>query len=249
MLVDLVCSLVLVAVAASLAGAYAVHAAVAGRARHARVVAEGRSALLGSAFLEMLYWGVVPVATALARVGVSADGVTWASLVLGVGAGVALGAGHFGLGALLATVSAAGDAIDGFVARATGTASNRGELLDAAVDRYVEFAFLGGVALALRDSAPLFLLTLAAMVGSFMVSYSTAKAEALGVRPPRGAMRRTERAVVLITGACLTPIAASLRPSYAAAPIGCAVALVAVLGNLSAIIRFAAVRAGAGAEQ
>jgi CDP-diacylglycerol--glycerol-3-phosphate 3-phosphatidyltransferase len=240
---DLAFSLVVLVAAALVSAAYAVRVAVAGRARHARLVAEGPSALLGSSFLEMLYWGVVPVATRMARAGISADEVTWASLALGVGAGIALGAGHFGVGALLATISAAGDAIDGFVARATGTASGRGEVLDAAVDRYVEFAFLAGVAIALRGSAPLLLVTLAAFAGSFMVSYSTAKAEALGVHVPRGSMRRTERAVVLIAGACLTPVVASLRPSFALAPIACALALVAFLGNLSAILRLAAIRA------
>ena len=245
---DLVFSLAMVAAAALLAAAYGARAAVSGRARHARVAAEGESALLGNGFLEMLYSSVVPVGTMLARAGVSADDVTWASLAFGVGAGFALGAGHFGVGALLAMISAAGDAIDGFVARATGTASQRGEVLDASIDRYVEFAFLAGVAVALRESAPLFLLTLAAIIGSFMVSYSTAKAEALGVHPPRGSMRRTERAVVLIAGACLTPIAAAWHPSYAVAPIAFAVGLVAVLGNLSAIARLAAIRAGAGAE-
>ena len=42
-----------------------------------------------------------------------------------------------------------------------------------------------------------------------MVSYSTAKAEALGVEPPRGAMRRQERAVYFVLGAALVPIVAA----------------------------------------
>jgi CDP-diacylglycerol--glycerol-3-phosphate 3-phosphatidyltransferase len=243
---DLFFSLVILAVAVCVLAAYSVRVVLLGQARSARVAAEGHSALLGSAVLEMLYWSVVPVAELMARAGVSADAVTWTSLGFGLAAGVALGAGHFGLGALLALISVAGDAIDGFVARATGTASGRGEVLDAAVDRYVEFAFLAGVAVALRKSEPLLLLTLAALTGSFMVSYSTARADALGVRISRGPMRRTERAVVLISGACLAPIAASWRPSYEAVPIAGAVALVAVLGNLSAIYRLAAIRSVAG---
>jgi CDP-diacylglycerol---glycerol-3-phosphate 3-phosphatidyltransferase len=242
---DLILSLGILATVALVGGAYAVRVAVSGRAQHARVLAEGESALLGSRVPEMLYWSMVPVASALARAGISADMVTWGSLAIGVGAGVALGAGHFGAGALLATISAAGDAVDGFVARATGTASERGEILDAAVDRYVEFAFLAGVACAFHESVPLLFLTLAAIAGSFMVSYSTARAEALGVVPPRGSMRRTERAVVLITGACLTPIVASWRASYEMAPMAAALALVAVLGNASAVARFAAIRAKA----
>jgi hypothetical protein len=38
------------------------------------------------------------------------------------------------------------------------------------------------------------LIALGAIAGSFMVSYSTAKAEALSVEAPRGSMRRSERA-------------------------------------------------------
>jgi len=193
--------------------------------------------------LDMMYWSVVPVAAAMARVGISADAITWGSLTLGVGAGVAMGTGHFGAGAFLGTISAAGDAVDGFVARASGTASDRGEVLDAAADRYVEFAFLAGVAIAFRASGPLLLLTLAAMVGSFMVSQSTARAEALGVHPPRGPMRRTERAVVLILGACFSPIVAWRWPSCGSMPMAGALALVAFLGNLSAVTRLAAIRA------
>jgi CDP-diacylglycerol--glycerol-3-phosphate 3-phosphatidyltransferase len=239
---DRILSIAMLSVLALVCATYAVRVALRGRTRHERVAAEGGSELFGGALFELLYWSVVPVARAMVRVGISADAVTWASLAFGVAAGVALGAGHFGLGALLALVSASGDAVDGFVARATGTASSRGEVLDAAVDRYVEFAFLAGVAVAFRQSVFLLLLTLAAITGSFMVSYSSARAEAAGVRPPRGPMRRTERAIVLISGACLAPLAAWWRPAYGTVPMVVAVALVAVLGNASAIARLAAVR-------
>lgn len=240
---NLVLSLAILATAASIAAAYAVRVVLFGRTTHARVVAEGRSPLLGSGVLEMLYWSVIPVAGAMVRGGVSADAVTWASLALGVGAGIACGAGQFGVGALLAILSAAGDAVDGFVARETGTASDRGEVLDAAADRYAELAVIAGVAVSLRESAPALLLALAALGGSFMVSYTTAKAEALGVRLPRGPMRRTERAVVLILGMCLTPVAGALNPHYARSPIVAALGLVAVLGNASVITRVTAMRA------
>ena len=99
-----------------------------------------------------------------------------------------------------------GDILDGQVARMTNTGSDRGELLDAAVDRYTEFAFLGGLLLFYRTEVSLMVLTLAALVASFMISYTSAKAEALHVNPPRGLMRRHERAIYLITGAGLTAL-------------------------------------------
>ena len=70
----------------------------------------------------------------------------------------------FGLACLLATFSTIGDILDGQVARLTNTGSDRGELLDAAVDRYTEFAFLAGLAIYFRDSVALMLLTMAALL-------------------------------------------------------------------------------------
>ena len=249
---DLLCSLSILAALALLALTYGARVAFRGRARSARVDREGKSALLGKGAMEMMYWTVTPLGAGLARLGVSANAVTWASLAVAVAAGVALGAGHFGLGAVLALVSAAGDALDGFVARATGTASDAGEVLDAAVDRYVELAFLGGVAVALRGSVPALVLTMLAIAASFMVSYSTAKAEALQIEPPRGSMRRTERAVVLVTGAGLTPLFALLPfvraratsdEAWSHAPMIAALAIVAVVGNTSAVRRLASIAA------
>jgi CDP-diacylglycerol--glycerol-3-phosphate 3-phosphatidyltransferase len=240
---DLAISLSLAGAAALLGVVYALRLALRGRSRHARVDAEGKSALVGKGLMEMLYWSISPWASWLARAGVSANAVTWASLVVGLAAGVSLGLGHFGLGALLATIACAGDAVDGFIARATGTSSDAGEVLDAAIDRYVELAFLAGVGVAFRESVPLLVLTMAAIGASFMVSYSTAKAEALHVEPPRGSMRRTERAIVLIAGAWLTPIAGAIREGWQVAPMLGALGLIAIAGNFSAAARFSAIRA------
>jgi len=136
-----------------------------------------------------------------------------------------------------------GDALDGLVARRTGTASVAGALLDASVDRYEEFFFLGGLAIHFRESTPMLALTLLALAGSFMVSYGSAKAEALGVPVPPGAMRRAERAVFLCAGVAATPVFAwatadSDLPDWAArAPLLAALASIAVVANVSAVRR------------
>jgi CDP-diacylglycerol--glycerol-3-phosphate 3-phosphatidyltransferase len=150
--------------------------------------------------------------------------------------------------AALAAVSASGDGLDGMIARRTKTASEAGDVIDSAADRYSELAFLGGVAFALRESSPLLVLSLLAILASFMVSYSTAKAQALQLPAPRGSMRRTERAVYLILGTALTPLAAWVDPAWARAPIVAALALVAIVGNVSAVRRIAAVASGARAR-
>jgi CDP-diacylglycerol--glycerol-3-phosphate 3-phosphatidyltransferase len=164
---------------------------------------------------------------------------------------VALAMGHLGVGGALATVSALGDALDGLVARATGTATARGGLFDAAVDRYGEFFFAGGLTLHFHDDRAKVGLVLLALLGSFMVSYGTAKAEAMGVPAPRGAMRRAERATYLCGGALLSPIAGALTgwaPSWIAeAPMLGALALVGLVSNVGAVRRLGAIGRAASA--
>lgn len=240
---DLACSIVLGLVVLALSVAYGVRVARRGRAHFARVEQEGRSALLAKGLMEMMCWWAQPIVGAFARLGVSPDAVTYGSLALGLGAGVAFAGGHFGLGALLAVAGAGGDAIDGLLARRLGVGSVAGEVLDAAVDRYVDFAMIAGVAFHFRERAAHFVVALLALQASFMVSYSTAKAEALRVAPPRGSMRRVERAVLLIGAAALMPVTALLGETWRELPILVALATIAALGNGSAIQRLASIRA------
>lgn len=240
---DLFASLTLLAVLAGLGVAYGLRVLLRGSARFDRTDQAGGSALLGRGPKEMTYWALQPVGRLCVLLHLGANGITALSLLLGLLAGVAVGAGSFGWAAVLATVSALGDALDGLVARATRTASDAGETFDAAVDRYNEFFFLGGVAFFFRAAPVHLLLAFAALLASFMVSYATAKAEALQVEVPNGAMRRAERAVYLTLGVGFVPITSwatarfDLPPGVAALPVTAALALVALVGNVSAARR------------
>lgn len=219
---------------------YGIRMASRGAVHADRVTRIGGNALVGRGIMDATYWAIEPLVRALVRLGVTPNGLTLGSLVVGVGAGVALGFGWFGLACLLGTMSTIGDILDGQVARLTNTGSARGELLDAAVDRYTEFAWLAGIALLVRESWWQLGLVLAAFLASFMVSYASAKAEALGVTPPRGLMRRHERALYFIAGAGLSPL---LGPTLVghdwpyATPALVGLALVAVIGNPAAVLR------------
>jgi phosphatidylglycerophosphate synthase len=83
-------------------------------------------------------------------------------------------------------------------------------------------------------------LTMAALCASFMISYTSAKAEALQVNPPRGLMRRHERAVYLITGAGTTALLGdwlAARGLPSTTPMLAGLLAVAVIGNAAAVIR------------
>jgi phosphatidylglycerophosphate synthase len=106
---------------------------------------------------------------------------------------------------------------------------------------------LGGLVIYYREIPVLMILAFAALIGSFMVSYSSAKAEALQVDPPKGPMRRPERALYLILGAALSPVTIPWLervrefPIPIAHPMVMALGLIGVLANVSAAERFWAI--------
>ena len=119
-------------------------------------------------------------------------------------------------------------------------------MLDAAVDRYSEMFFFGGLIYYYRSHDQVLFIVLAAIIGSFMVSYATAKAEAMGVAAPRGAMRRGERAAYLIFGAAFTPLSKVVFANSASLalnelPIILTLSIVAVVSNISVVQRFGAI--------
>jgi CDP-diacylglycerol--glycerol-3-phosphate 3-phosphatidyltransferase len=219
---------------------YGIRIAARGVFHSERVSKIGGTAMVGRGLMDATYWAIEPLVRGLVALGVTPNGLTWSALILGLGAGAALAFGWFGLATLLATMSTIGDILDGQVARLTNRGSNRGELLDAAVDRYTEFAFLAGLVLVLHDTWWHMALALGATLASFMISYASAKAEALQVTPPRGLMRRHERAIYLIAGIGLVPMVGPLlvaRGLPYVTPCLVALAIVAVIGNLAAVLR------------
>lgn len=229
--------------------AYRVRLARFGRFHADRVRELGGTALLGENIMRATYWAIEPVIHALVRAGVTASAVTWASLVLGIAAAVAIGGGWFGVACLLATLSTVCDILDGQVARVTGSGSARGGLLDSIVDRYTEFAFIAGFLVHAHARQLDAVLVVLALLASFMSSYATAKREILGVVTSRGLMRRHERAAFLILGAGLTPLLGpALHAQWPAlgpaGPFLGALALVGVLGNAAVVARLVAISRG-----
>jgi len=209
------------------------------------------SLVLPEAICGAVLRGLDQVATSLVALGISANAITSFCIVLGAAAGVLLAFGQFGFAAAAMVVASLGDAIDGLVARRSGSASVAGALLDASGDRYQEFFFLGGLAVFFRESPTALVMTLGALAGSFMVSYSSAKAEALGVPVPPGVMRRAERAVCLCLATAMTAVwhpwvtGTGLPGGTEALPVLIAVSLIAVVANISAVRRLRLLARGA----
>jgi CDP-diacylglycerol---glycerol-3-phosphate 3-phosphatidyltransferase len=97
------------------------------------------------------------------------------------------------------------DILDGALARTTRAGYPYGAFLDSTLDRYSEGAvYLGLAAYFLSVDGPLqrwlVLATLAALAGSFLVSYVRARAQSLGFTCKSGLFQRPERVVVTVVG-------------------------------------------------
>ena len=111
------------------------------------------------------------------------------------------------LAALVFVVGSLLDILDGALARAGGKTTPFGAFLDSTTDRISEGFMLTAIAYVLaRHDHPVFVaVAVAAVAGSFLVSYTRAKAEALGLRGDVGIGSRAERVVVITAGLVLAP--------------------------------------------
>jgi CDP-diacylglycerol--glycerol-3-phosphate 3-phosphatidyltransferase len=111
------------------------------------------------------------------------------------------------VGALVFVVGSILDILDGALARAGGKTTPFGSFLDSTTDRVGEGAMLGAIALifARHGNEVALAATIAAIAGSFLVSYTRAKAEALGLRGDIGFGSRAERVVAITAGLVLAP--------------------------------------------
>ena len=99
------------------------------------------------------------------------------------------------------------DILDGALARQSGKQSPFGAFLDSTTDRVSEGLVLGAIALvfARHGDTVALAFAIAGIAGSFLVSYTRARAEALGLRGDVGLGSRAERVVVITAGLVLAP--------------------------------------------
>lgn len=147
---------------------------------------------------------VKPLGNALRKTGLTPDHLTIVGLLVGIGAGVAIGAGHLWIGVVLVALAALPDLLDGALAKASGQASQRGAFFDSTVDRVTDFFLLGGIAWYFATdpdySGQLAMLPFAIAGVSSLISYQRAKAESLNIDAKGGLMERAERIIAILIG-------------------------------------------------
>lgn len=158
--------------------------------------------MLDGRFRTNIEKGLRPVGQSLRRTGISADHLTALGVVMAGAAAVSIAVGNLSLGLLFLFLTGVPDALDGAVAKASGTAGPRGAFFDSVMDRVSDALVFGGVAWYLASEHPghLVMLPMAVMAASMLISYERARAESLGFNAKGGLMERAERLILLGLG-------------------------------------------------
>jgi CDP-diacylglycerol---glycerol-3-phosphate 3-phosphatidyltransferase len=149
----------------------------------------------------------------LARTGITPDALTILGLSMCAAGAVAVYFEYrneilwFWTGAFLFWAGSLLDILDGALARQSGKGTPFGSFLDSTTDRLGEAFMLGAIGFVFaRDGNEVALgAVFAAMAGSFLVSYTRARAEALSLKGDIGIGSRAERVFVIVSGLFLAP--------------------------------------------
>lgn len=194
-----------------------------------------------------------PVGNILARIGVHPNVLSITGLILSIVAGFVYSTGSFFWAAWVVVLAGTCDALDGQLARQSDKNNKFGAFFDSTLDRYSDGLILMGLAWYFAGG-PVFieahdggttgfqspwavLFIIMAIVGSFMVSYTKARAEAIGLDCKVGLMQRPERITLLIIGSLLSVI-----PVIGLILIKLTLLILALSSNFTAIHRMIYVR-------
>jgi CDP-diacylglycerol--glycerol-3-phosphate 3-phosphatidyltransferase len=201
-------------------------------------VAEQKKKFTLESFLRQYFKGILDsIGGWLNKKGVTPNFITISGLVGNIIAAILIASGKLTWGGIVAMIMGPFDALDGTMARLRNESSTYGAFIDSVTDRYDELVLLAGLLIYYlqQNSFEGSLLVYFAAMGSVLVSYIRARAEALGYNAKVGILTRVERYLILIPGIIVGKPAISLG-------------IVAVLGNFTAIQRFFYVRKQARAD-
>ncbi len=201
---------------------------------------KGESNFLSSGTREWWFWTTDPVVRLFVKLRIGPNTITMIGFVTACVAAYLFARGSFGYAGWMMILSASFDIFDGRVARITGKTTRSGAFFDAVMDRFGEGACMLGLGWYFRASFMLPII-FAALVGSLLVSYTKARAEAVGVECNVGTMQRPERIVALGVASVFSPMVGIALTRWMPSPtpllVMISLGLIAVLTNFTAIYR------------
>ena len=158
---------------------------------------------------QLLAGPVTAIILRLQGTGITPNNLTSLGFFLTVISAALLLVGQLHWGGLVLIIAALFDMLDGSLARQTNQVSSFGAFWDSTLDRYSESLTLLALVIyyvnvmrsTQAQSGGIEIILLAvALIGSFMVSYTRARAEALKFECKVGVLQRPERVILLIVG-------------------------------------------------
>ncbi len=154
------------------------------------------------------FWLIAPIVDWMVARKVNPNAITTVGTLCCVAAGAIYATGHIRVAGYVLGFTALFDVVDGQVARRTGRESVFGAFYDSTLDRLADGAILGGLCVffSRRDallgfpaymSTPMVAVLLLGIVGSFLTSYTRARAESLGIDAKVGILQRPGRIILL----------------------------------------------------
>ena len=153
-----------------------------------------------------------PIVRLLARTPITPSAITWSGFLVAIGAAILIIREQLFAAGFVVLIAGFFDILDGALARHTERVTHFGAILDSTLDRLSEAVLLIGllVLYAGEQSITGIILVGAALIGSLLVSYIRARAEALGLDCTVGLFTRAERVVVLALGLLLDQVVIAL---------------------------------------
>ena len=168
------------------------------------------------------YYLTQPAVRLLAKTPVTPNAISWFGFLVTAGAAALIITGHLFAAGFVVLIAGFFDILDGALARSTNRTTRFGAVLDSTLDRLTEAVLLLGILalfLLTEEKSVLFtllakewsiLLVGVALIGSLLVSYIRARAEALGLECQVGLFTRAERVIVLVLGLLLNQLIVAL---------------------------------------
>lgn len=145
---------------------------------------------------------IAPIADWLVRRKVRPNTLTTIGTLCTMTAGVIFATGHIRTGGFFLGITALFDVLDGTVARRTGQSSTFGAFYDSTLDRVADGFLLGGLVVfwatsTVHASDIMVAVGVVGLIGTFLTSYTRARAESLGIDAKVGLLQRPERITLL----------------------------------------------------
>jgi CDP-diacylglycerol--glycerol-3-phosphate 3-phosphatidyltransferase len=151
---------------------------------------------------------IAPVADWMVRKRINPNTITTVGTICSMTAGVIYATGHIAIAGWVLGLTALFDVLDGTVARRTGRSTVFGAFYDSTLDRVADGAVLGGLIIFFARNevhhrvpdwmgTPMVAILLLGIIGTFLTSYTRARAESLGIDAKVGMLQRPERVTLL----------------------------------------------------